>query len=312
MASSSFRKGIFCAVLSYAVWGILPIYWRLVSFAAPLHILAFRILFSLFFVGLVLLLGRNTAWLRLFADPKKRTLACLSGLIITFNWGLYIWAVNHGHTIESSLGYYINPLISILLGLIIFKEKLGRLQWVAFAFAVLGVLILTLLSGTFPWISLALAVSFGIYGLIKKKLAASSLESLGAETLAAAPVGVVLLVFPLHGLGDLGGLSPLSWAVLASCGIVTAIPLYLFGQGAKLLPLSALGFIQFISPTFQFLVGVLMFKEPFPARNFVAFGFIWASVIIYSVSLRKRGSPPNTSTPPPPQARPQRTPSRTA
>ncbi|GHV75918.1 chloramphenicol-sensitive protein RarD [Spirochaetia bacterium] len=287
MSTSSFGKGVFCAVSSYLLWGILPLYWKLLSFVSPLHILAFRIIFSLFFVGLVLLLGKNTTWLRLFADPKKRTLVILSGLLITLNWGIYIWAVNNGHTIESSLGYYINPLISILLGLIIFKEKLGRLQWVAFAFALLGVLIITLLSGTFPWISLGLAISFGIYGLVKKKLSASSLESLGAETLAAAPIGIALLIFPLHALGDLGGLSPPAWAALVSCGMVTALPLYLFGQGAKLLPLSTVGFLQFLQPTVMFLMGRLVLKEPFPARNFAAFGFIWASVIIYSVSLRK-------------------------
>jgi chloramphenicol-sensitive protein RarD len=284
-------KGVLCAVLCYALWGILPIYWKLLSFAAPLHILAFRILFSLFFVGLVLLLGRNSVWLRLFADPKKRILVILSGLLISFNWGLYIWAVNNGHTIESSLGYYINPLISILLGLMIFKEKLGRLQWAAFAVASLGVLLITLLSGTFPWISLTMAVSFGLYGLIKKKLTASSLESLGAETLAAAPIGIALLVFPLHGLGDLSGLSPLTWAALASCGIVTALPLFLFGQGAKLLPLSAMGFLQFIQPTVMLLVAVFALQEPFPARNFLAYGLIWTSVIMYSVSLRKKRAP---------------------
>jgi chloramphenicol-sensitive protein RarD len=307
--ASSFGKGVFCAVFSYIIWGLMPLYWKLVSFAAPLHILAFRILFSLFFVGLVLLVGRNTAWLRLFADPKKRTLAILSGLTISVNWGIYIWAVNKGHTIETSLGYFINPLVSILLGLIVFKEKLGRLQWTAFAFATLGVLVITLLSGSFPWISLALAFSFGAYGLLKKKLLVSSLESLGAETLAAAPIGIALLVFPLHALGDLSGLPPLAWALLAFCGILSALPLFLFGMGAKLLPLSALGFIQFISPTFQFLLGVFVFKESFPLRNLAAFGFIWISVIIYSVSLRKGRSPPDTSTPPPPQARPPHKPS---
>jgi chloramphenicol-sensitive protein RarD len=301
MASSSFGlkstgKGVFCAVSSYLLWGILPLYWKLLSFVSPLHILAFRIIFSLFFVGLVLLLGRNTAWLRLFADPKKRTLVILSGLIISFNWGLYIWAVNNGHTIESSLGYYINPLISILLGLIVFKEKMERLQWAAFALAALGVLIITLLSGTFPWISLALAGSFGIYGVLKKKLSASALESLGAETLAAIPIGIALLIFPPHALADLGGLSPPAWAAIASCGIVTALPLYLFGQGAKLLPLSTVGFIQFISPTIQFLLGVFVFGELLPLRNLAAFGFIWASVIIYSASLGKGRSPPKTST----------------
>ncbi|WP_026043452.1 EamA family transporter RarD [Treponema primitia] len=286
MALSSMAKGVVCAVLAYILWGILPLYWKLLSFASPLHILAFRILFSLFFVGIILLLGRNSSWIRLFTDPKKRSLAILSGLVITFNWGLYIWAVNTGHTIESSLGYYINPLISILLGLIFFKEKLGRLQWVAFALACLGVLVITLLSGTFPWISLCLALSFGFYGLLKKKLASGSLESLGAETLAAAPIGIALLIFPPNNLGDLTGLSIPAWAGLVSCGIITALPLFLFGLGAKLLPLSTLGFIQFISPTFQFFLGIFVFGESFPIQNLAAFGLIWVSVILYSVSLR--------------------------
>ncbi|MDR0876443.1 MAG: EamA family transporter RarD, partial [Treponema sp.] len=223
MKSSSMGKGILCAVLAYVLWGILPVYWKLLSFASAWHILALRILFSLFFVGALLLSTKNTNWLTLFRDRKKCGLAILSGLVITFNWGLYIWAINAGHTIESSLGYYINPLVSILMGLIFFKEKLGRLQWAAFGLACIGVSIITILSGRFPWISIGLALSFGFYGLLKKKLACSSLESLGAETLAAAPIGIALLVFPIGGLGDLGGLSIPAWLGLISCGIVTAL-----------------------------------------------------------------------------------------
>jgi chloramphenicol-sensitive protein RarD len=171
------------------------------------------------------------------------------------------------------------------LGLIFFRERLRPIQWIAFGCAALGVSILTILSGAPPWISLGLALSFGFYGLLKKKIQVPSLEALGAETLAAAPIGALLLIFPLHGLSDISGLSLPAWAGLISCGVVTTVPLYCFAQGAKLLPLSALGFIQFISPTFQFLLGFFVFGESFPRYNFAAFGFIWLSVILYSTSL---------------------------
>jgi chloramphenicol-sensitive protein RarD len=285
MCNSLPGKGIIYAVLAYTLWGILPLYWKLLSFAQPLHILAFRIVMSLISVILLLVLQKNGAWFRLFKDPSKRNLAIAAGLLITFNWGLFIWAVNNGHTIESSLGYYINPLISILLGLVFFRERLLPLQWAAFACAGLGVAIMTVSTGIFPWVSLGLALSFGFYGLVKKKIPVGSLESLAAETLVALPVGVLLLVFPPGNLSDLSGLGALPWAGLLLSGVITAGPLYFFAQGTKYLPLSAMGFIQFISPTLQFLVGFFVFGEPFPKVNFIAFSFIWVSVIIYIVSL---------------------------
>jgi chloramphenicol-sensitive protein RarD len=294
MRNSLPGKGIANAVLAYTLWGILPLYWKLLSLVQPLHILAFRIIMSLISVVLVLVFQKNSAWFRLFKDMSKRNLAIMAGLLITFNWGLFIWAVNNGHTIDSSLGYYINPLVSILLGLIFFKERLLPLQWAAFACAVLGVAVMTVNTGIFPWVSLGLALSFGFYGLIKKKIPVGSLESLAAETLVALPVGILLLVFPPGNLSDLSSLGALSWAGLLLSGVITASPLYCFAQGAKYLPLSAMGFIQFISPTLQFLVGFFAFGEPFPAVNFVAFGFIWISVIIYIVSLLgKTGTGPH-------------------
>jgi chloramphenicol-sensitive protein RarD len=285
LSNLSLGKGIVNAVLAYVLWGILPLYWKLLSFAQPLHILAFRIIMSLIFVSLLLLFQKNGAWFRLFKDKRTRRLAFGAGLLVTVNWGLYIWAVNNGHTIESSLGYYINPLISVLLGLIFFKERLRPLQWTAFALAVLGVAVITFSSGVFPWISLGLALSFGFYGLVKKKIPVSSLESLAAETLVALPVGILLLVFPLHKLSDLSGLGILPWIGLLLSGIITAAPLYCFAQGTKYLSLSAMGFIQFMQPTLQFLIGFLIFGEPFPRASFIAFGFIWVAVIIYVVSL---------------------------
>jgi chloramphenicol-sensitive protein RarD len=290
----TFGKGIIFASLSFIMWGIFPLYWKFLIAVDSLHILAFRILLSLVLVGVILLANKNTAWLAVFKEPKKAAVLIPTALLICCNWGLYIWAVNRGHTIEASLGYYINPLVSILLGLIFFRERLRPLQWVAAAIALSGVLIVTVASGSLPWVSLCLALSFGIYGLLKKKLELSALESLGAETLASAPIGVFLLFFGFgapafsgfQGLGYLSNLPPQTLTLLALCGLVTVLPLYFFAHGAKLLPLSTLGFTQFINPTFQFALGLFVFKEAFPVHHFVAFIFIWTAVIVYLVSLK--------------------------
>lgn len=292
MNKSSFGAGVVFAVLSYILWGILPVYWKLLATVNSLHILAFRILFSLLLVGTILFVQKNTSWLRFFKDKRKGFLLILTALIISFNWGLYIWAVNQGHTIEASLGYYINPLISVVLGLCFFREKLNFLQALAFALAVIGVLILTILTGALPWVSLGLALSFGFYGLLKKLVNLSALESLGVETLIASPLGLFLLFGPFRMSGEIQGIAYLAQLplgtilILLLCGAVTTIPLYLFARGAKLLPLSTLGFIQFIAPTLTFLVGFFIFRESFPVHNFIVFGFIWTAAILYIISLK--------------------------
>jgi chloramphenicol-sensitive protein RarD len=288
-------KGIFFAVLAYFLWGILPLYWKLLSAIDPLHILALRIILSLVLVGVVLALNKNFAWLAVFKNRKKAGFMVLAGILLCAHWGIYIWAVNRGHTIESSLGYYINPLISIILGMIFFREKLKALQWAAFGLAALGVLILTMLSGTMPWIALSLALTFGFYGLLKKKIHLSALESLGAETLASIPVGLFLIFFRFEWNGAprllpaplnyLGTLPVHVWILLVFCGLVTSFPLYCFARGTKILPLSTMGFAQFLSPTMQFLLGLLVFHENFPARYFASFGIIWFAVILYIISL---------------------------
>jgi chloramphenicol-sensitive protein RarD len=301
MSSKISGKGFLYAVVSYLLWGTLPLYWKLLIAIDPLHILAFRIMLSLLLVGLILLARKNTAWLAVFRDPKKAGALGLTALLICFNWGIYIWAVNTGYTIEASLGYYINPLVSILLGLLFFREQLKPIQWVAVAIAFAGVLILTLFSGTLPWVSLGLALTFGFYSLLKKKVPLAALESLGAETLAGMPIGIALLCFSLgtnsggsshrgytgfHGLAYLGDLPVHVWALLALCGAATMLPLYFFARGVKLLSLSTIGFTQFISPTMLFLIGLLLFGEAFPPRYFLCFAFIWIAVILYIVSLR--------------------------
>jgi chloramphenicol-sensitive protein RarD len=294
MGKSGVGKGALFAFLSYFMWGIFPLYWKLLSAVNALHILALRILLSLFLVGAVLLIKKNTAWLTALRDKKKGPLLALSALAVSANWGLYIWAVNQGRTIEASLGYYINPLFSIVLGLLIFREKLRPLQWAAFGVAMAGVLLLTALSGAPPWLSLGMALTFGIYGVFKKTITLSALEALGAETLAVAPLGLLLLLFRFDetpprfgwGLSYLAALPAHSWILLLLCGAVTAVPLYLFARGARLLPLSAMGFIQFVSPTLQFIMGAVVFGESFPAQNYAAFGCIWAAAILYIVSLK--------------------------
>jgi chloramphenicol-sensitive protein RarD len=290
MEKQSLGKGLLFGVLAYLLWGVLPIYWKLLSAIPPLHILSFRILFSLILVSAILFSRKNYSWIKFFKDKRKGVLLILAAFTLSFNWGLYIWAVNLGHTIEASVGYYINPLISIVLGLCFFKEKLKVLQWFAFGLAMTGVLILTWFSGALPWISLGLALSFGFYGLLKKAADLGAMESLGAETLIAFPLGLLLLIVPFasggQGLSYLPKLPVSTLLLILGSGAVTTLPLYLFAKGARLLPLSTLGFVQFVAPTLTFLEGVFVFRESFPPRNLLAFGCIWAAVILYVISIK--------------------------
>ena len=299
---NSMGKGAAFAALSYIMWGILPLYWKVLSAINSMHILGFRIIFSLVLVSGILLARKNASWLGFYRDRRLRVLMILAGITISFNWGLYIWAVNSGHTIETSLGYYINPLISIVFGLIFFREKLKVLQIVSFFLAAAGVLILTIFTGRLPWVSLGLALSFALYGLLKKTVSMSALESLAVETLVSFPLGLLLLLttfgtgtngiaiaFPdPHSLSYIFKLPVHTLLLLLVCGAATTFPLYLFAKGAKMLPLSTLGFIQFLSPTLSFITGFFIFHEYFPPHNFIAFGFIWTAAILYIISLKKR------------------------
>jgi len=282
---SPVKKGVFLEVFSHVFWGVMPVYWHALTFASPLRILGCRITFALIFTALALVIRGNKSWLSLLGSRERRPFTVLCGIIISLNWGLYIWAVNSGHTIDASLGYYINPLISVLLALIVLREKLAPLQWVAFGFAALGVSLVTFFSGVFPWVAIVIALTFGLYGLFKKKNKAGSLEALGAETLAVLPLGLALLIFPPQGLLQIN--SPLQWLLLVSSGFITALPLYTFAKGAKLLPLSAVGFLQFINPTILFFLGVFAFGEEFALKKLWAFGCIWIAVVLYCVSLAR-------------------------
>ena len=292
-------RGFVYAASSYFLWGLLPLYWKLLAGINSMHILSFRILLSLILCGGILLAQKNISWLSIYKNRLKFLFLALSGLAISFNWGLYIWAVNGGFTIEASLGYYITPLISVVLGMCFFGEKMKPLQVAAFILAFTGVLILTILTGSLPWISLCLAFSFALYGLLKKKVNMPALETLAVETMVAAPLGLILIFTSLGtaldgGHPNPGNISyivempPLTLFLLFLAGAATTLPLYLFSKGARLLPLSTLGFIQFLSPTMTFLTGIFIFKEHFPARNFIVFAFIWSAVILYIISHRKK------------------------
>ena len=297
---TSYSKGVFFAVSGFLVWGVLPLYWRLLDAVAPMHLLAFRILLSVILLGAILSLQKNFTWLTIFKDAKSACLIILASIILCINWGLFIWAVNNSRVLETSLGYYINTLLSVVLGLVFFKEKLSILQWTAFGLACLGVLILTVLSGSLPWVSLVLAVCFALYGALKKKIKLPSMASLAAETLAAAPLGILLLLVRFDtsaGLRlipdpqNIAYIAALGLAVLiplAFSGFLTSLPLYCFGHGAKLLPLSSLGFFQFIAPTMSFLLAVFVFGESFPLYRFAAFACIWLAAILHIISLKSR------------------------
>ncbi|MDR2192079.1 MAG: EamA family transporter RarD [Endomicrobium sp.] len=281
---SANSKGVIYGFASYIFWGFLPFYWKLLSNVSSVHILSARIIFSFLLLAPMLLAQKNIRWLLCFKNKKILLKIVILAILITANWGVYIWAVNKGHIIEASLGYFINPIISIVLGLIFLREKMKAAQWAAFGFAAVGVALFTVFSGKLPLISLFLATSFAFYGLIKKKLRLSALESLSAETLVALPIAVCLIFIPQRGTEYLFTFPAYTYILLILCGAATAFPLFLFAKSAKILPLSKLGFIQFISPLMQFLFAIFIFKENFLPQNLIAILFIWFGALLYSAS----------------------------
>ncbi|MEB7658965.1 EamA family transporter RarD [Staphylococcus xylosus] len=286
--NTEFKKGIFFAFGAYFLWGILPIYWGLINDIGAFEILSFRIVLSMIFMLFIVILTKNTEPFkrdiqRLFTNPIQLFAIIAAGYVITINWGTFIWAVTNGHVLQSSLGYYINPLVSILLALIFLKERFNKLEWIAIGLAVVGVLYMTLKIGVFPGISLLLAGSFGIYGLIKKLIPIDAISSITIECIVTAPAGFIYLWYIWHHGGLTFGMNVSSFWLLFS-GAVTAVPLILFSAGARRIPLSLTGFIQYIGPTLMFLIGIFLFKEPFDLDQLITFIFIWIGIIIYSIS----------------------------
>lgn len=286
--NSELKKGVIFAFGAYILWGILPIYWELIQNIGAFEILAFRIIFSMIFMVFIVIISNKTGPFikdvqQLIKQPIQLIAIIAAGYVITINWGTFIWAVTNGHVLQSSLGYYINPLVSILLALIFLKERFNKAEWLAIALAVIGVLYMTLKMGVFPGISLLLAGSFGIYGLIKKLVPLDAISSITIECIVTAPAGLIYIWYVWQ-QGDLTfGYSVSSFWLLLS-GAVTAVPLILFSAGARRIPLSLTGFIQYIGPTIMFVLGVFLFKEPFNIDQLITFIFIWIGIIVYSIS----------------------------
>jgi chloramphenicol-sensitive protein RarD len=278
------NPGIVYAALAYTCWGLFPLYFHQLAQVSTLEIVLHRVTWSLVFVLALLFALRRSAALRpVLRSPRQLGLFALSAWLLTGNWLVYIWAVNNGHVIDSSLGYFINPLVYVLLGYAVLGERPRPLQWAAVALAALGVAWLTWQSGRLPWIALVLAGSFGLYGLIRKTAPLGALEGLAVETLLTAPVAVpALLLWTLQGTSTLAHADAptLGWLLLA--GPLTAVPLLLFAAGARRITLATLGLLQYIGPTLQFACGVWVFHEPLQRERLAGFVLIWAALALYS------------------------------
>ncbi|MEL4893568.1 EamA family transporter RarD [Xanthomonas protegens] len=285
VAAQEARRGLWITAATFALWGVVPVYWHLLQAVPSPHIIAHRIVWStLLVVAWLVYSARLQWWRRIAAQPRALATLALSSLAIAFNWGLYIWAVNAGHVIETSLGYFINPLVNVLLGVLVLHERLRPLQWLAVACAALGVAWLTVDAGTLPWIALGLAGSFGLYGLLRKLVQVDAVAGLGVESLYLflPALGFVLWGEAGHGGGFAGAWGWRNDLLLAFGGVVTAVPLIGFAYGVRRIPLSLVGLLQYIAPSLQLLLGVWFFREPFDAGKAIGFAAIWIGLLLFA------------------------------
>ncbi|MSO29938.1 MAG: EamA family transporter RarD [Acidobacteria bacterium] len=283
--SSELRKGAWYAAVAYGVWGFVPIYWKWLQEIPALQLICHRIIWSS--VLLLALVARSRDWSALRHAARSRRVVGIyaaAAIVVGINWFVYVWAVNAGFIVQTALGYFINPLVSVFLGVIVFRETLRRWQWVAIGLACSGVLALTVSYGSLPWIALALAFSFGAYGLLKKMAPLGAINGLALETsILFVPAAVYLIYVDHQGTGGFGHAGGRPTLLMISAGPVTTIPLLFFAAAVRRVPLSAMGMLQYINPTMQFLIGVLMYKEPFAAAQFVGFGMVWAALAVYAL-----------------------------
>lgn len=278
------RRGITLGVAAYALWGLFPLYWPLLEPAGAVEILAHRIFWSLIVMAVLVVAARRTAQFRAnLRNPRVRNLLTLAAVLVTCNWGTYIWGVNHKHVVETSLGYFINPLVTVLMGVLILGERLRRWQWIALGLAAAAVVALTVEYGQPPWIALILAFSFGSYGLCKKKANVGAVESLAFETTVLAPFALAYIVFlTATGASHFTNSGAGHAALLVGTGIVTAVPLICFGGAATRLSMTMLGMLQYLAPVIQFLLGVFALHEPMPPMRWVGFVLVWLALAMFS------------------------------
>jgi chloramphenicol-sensitive protein RarD len=277
------NRGVLYAIGAYLIWGFLPIYWKALKQVPPLEILNNRVVWSLIFLTILISVRKNWAPLRqAVTRPRVVLVYGVAACLLAVNWLTYIWGVNSGYIVETSLGYFINPLVSVLLGVLFLREKIRPLQWLPIGMAAAGVLYLTFSLGSPPWIALVLAFTFALYGLIKKTSPLGSLHSLTLETgILFVPSLLYLVYAAQQGMGGFGQYSTQTNILLVSTGVVTAVPLLLFGAAARSINLSLLGLLQYIAPTCQFLIGVLVYQEPFTQTSLIGFCIIWAALALY-------------------------------
>ena len=291
---SRYKTGLAFGFSTYLIWGLFPLYWPLLKPANPLEIVSNRAVWTLGFCLISLALTKQLAsTFALFQNKRVVLGLTLAALLISVNWLTYIWAVNKGHVVDASLGYYINPLVSIGFGVIILRERMSKWQWISVLIAAIGVIVLTVDAHTFPWIAITLALSFGSYGFVKKRLGLGSLESLAIETtLTLIPYAGYLLFLASAGTGQLGHGAGLTTLLILS-GAVTAIPLLLFNGAATRIPLSLMGLIQYITPTVQFCIGVFLRHEEMSVARWFGFLIIWIALIILAIDLMQSSSTRN-------------------
>ncbi len=285
------RRGYGYALGAYLCWGFFPIYFKALRPAGPVEILAHRVIWSSLFVAILLTLGRR--WRSVTALVRQRRTfggICLAAALIAVNWGVYIYGVNSGHVVETSLGYFINPLISVLFGLVVFGERLRAVQWVALGIGGIAVAVLTVDYGRLPWIALTLAVSFGSYGLIKKRLGVPPADGLFVEsTVLALPAVGYLLWLTAQGRSTFIQLPPGHATLLAVSGVLTAIPLLMFAGAANRIPLTSIGVLQYVTPILQLLCGVVLYREPMPPARLLGFGLVWLALVVFTWDALRQG-----------------------
>jgi chloramphenicol-sensitive protein RarD len=295
------RRGLIYGASAYLLWGLLPLYWPLLEPAGTVEILAHRMAWSLVVMAVILRVTRGFARVRaVLTNRRQVSLLVAAAVIVTLNWGTYIYGVNSGHVVETSLGYFINPLFTILLGVFVLGERLRPMQWSAVGLGTVAIVVIAADYGRPPWIALILAVTFGLYGFFKKRAAVGAVESMTIETgVMFVPAVIALVViggqgnlaFGAHGVGNA--------LLLASTGVITAVPLLLFAAGTRRLPLSVVGLLQYLAPVLQFSVGVGIRHEPLPAAEFVGFALVWAALIMLTVDglrrQRRRAARPDSA-----------------
>ncbi len=292
------------ALAAFVIWGLFPLYWPLLDPTPASQILAHRMFWSLIFVAVVLLVRRRWAFIAaLRSDRRRLGLLVVAAVMISVNWGVYIWAVNAGHVVEASLGYFITPLVVIGLGVLVLKEHLRRSQWTAVGFGFVAVVVISVGLGHVPWIALSLAASFGSYGLVKKLAQTPAIESMAVETSVMALPAIGFLMFvQLHGTGSFGHIAAGTDLLLISSGIVTVVPLLCFAAATSRVPLTVMGLTQYATPVIQFVIGIAIRHEKVPASEFAGFALVWVALIILGVSeIRQwrvsRGQPDQLSAP---------------